>query len=157
MGLLAVLMACFMSGFAGVYIEKILKRSSSIWLRNAQLGIFGSCQALVGAYVTDGSRILEGGFLQGFSWRVVILVCTLAWSGLLVAVVLKYADNILRQFATALSLIITSALSACVLRDFQPDGLFFLGALLAVSAAFMYNLGLPHWIPGLHMARAKRN
>merc|ERR1712060_291904 len=70
-GFLAVLLACFMSGFAGVYIEKILKRSSSIWLRNAQLGIFGSCQALVGAYLTDGSRILEGGFLQGFSWRVV--------------------------------------------------------------------------------------
>mmetsp|Transcript_50551 Transcript_50551/g.110330 ORF Transcript_50551/g.110330 Transcript_50551/m.110330 type:complete len:401 (+) Transcript_50551:48-1250(+) len=154
-GFLAVLMACFMSGFAGVYVEKILKRSSSIWLRNAQLGVFGSCQALAGAFMTDGSAILAGGFLQGFSWRVVMLVFTLAWSGLLVAMVLKYADNILRQFATALSLIITSALSACILRDFQPDGLFFLGALLAVSAAFMYNLGLPDWLVGLHVARTK--
>lgn len=39
MGLLAVLVACFSSGFAGVYFEKILKESKqSVWVRNIQLG-----------------------------------------------------------------------------------------------------------------------
>ncbi len=39
MGLLAVLVACFSSGFAGVYFEKILKESKqSVWIRNIQLG-----------------------------------------------------------------------------------------------------------------------
>lgn len=38
-GLMAVLMACVSSGFAGVYFEKILKESKqSVWLRNIQLG-----------------------------------------------------------------------------------------------------------------------
>ena len=38
-GLVAVLSACFSSGFAGVYFEKILKGTKqSIWLRNIQLG-----------------------------------------------------------------------------------------------------------------------
>lgn len=38
-GLIAVLMACVSSGFAGVYFEKILKETSqSLWLRNIQLG-----------------------------------------------------------------------------------------------------------------------
>ena len=39
-GLGAVLAACFSSGFAGVYFEKILKGTKqSLWLRNIQLGI----------------------------------------------------------------------------------------------------------------------
>ncbi len=38
-GLLAVLFACFSSGFAGVYFEKLLKGSSTgVWMRNIQLG-----------------------------------------------------------------------------------------------------------------------
>ncbi|XP_060783943.1 solute carrier family 35 member A3b isoform X2 [Neoarius graeffei] len=38
-GVLAVLFACFSSGFAGVYFEKILKETKqSIWIRNIQLG-----------------------------------------------------------------------------------------------------------------------
>jgi solute carrier family 35 (UDP-sugar transporter), member A1/2/3 len=39
-GLLAVLFACFSSGFAGVYFEKLLKGSSTgVWTRNIQLGM----------------------------------------------------------------------------------------------------------------------
>lgn len=38
-GVMAVLMACMSSGFAGVYFEKILKETKqSIWIRNIQLG-----------------------------------------------------------------------------------------------------------------------
>lgn len=38
-GLVAVLCACFSSGFAGVYFEKVLKTSrASLWMRNVQLG-----------------------------------------------------------------------------------------------------------------------
>ena len=40
LGLGAVLLACFSSGFAGVYFEKILKDTApSVWMRNIQLGV----------------------------------------------------------------------------------------------------------------------
>ena len=42
-GMLAVISSCLMSGFAGVYFEKILKGSvQSVWLRNVQLGFLGT-------------------------------------------------------------------------------------------------------------------
>lgn len=38
-GLTAVIMACFSSGFSGVYFEKLLKGSkTTLWIRNIQLG-----------------------------------------------------------------------------------------------------------------------
>ena len=38
-GVVAVLVACVSSGFAGVYFEKILKETKqSVWIRNIQLG-----------------------------------------------------------------------------------------------------------------------
>lgn len=42
-GMTAVIVSCMMSGFAGVYFEKILKGSpQSVWLRNVQLGFLGT-------------------------------------------------------------------------------------------------------------------
>lgn len=146
-GLAAVVSAAFMGGFAGVYMEMVLKQAgASVWLRNAQLGFFGTLMALFGNFVNDRASIQDGGLLQGYTWRTCLAVFTLATGGLLVALVIKHADNILRQFSTALSILLTSLCSAVVLQDFVPDTLFFFGAVVAIAATFMYNLGLPRWL-----------
>ncbi|XP_013926065.1 PREDICTED: UDP-N-acetylglucosamine transporter isoform X4 [Thamnophis sirtalis] len=54
-GLVAVLIACFSSGFAGVYFEKILKETKqSVWIRNIQLGTwrprYSSCYKICRQY-----------------------------------------------------------------------------------------------------------
>uniref|UniRef100_A0A2K6KZV1 Solute carrier family 35 member A3 n=1 Tax=Rhinopithecus bieti TaxID=61621 RepID=A0A2K6KZV1_RHIBE len=80
-GLMAVLTACFSSGFAGVYFEKILKETKqSVWIRNIQLAL----------------------------------------GGLVIAAVIKYADNILKGFATSLSIILSTLISYFWLQDFVP-------------------------------------
>lgn len=51
-GVIAVVISCLSSGFAGVYFEKILKGSTqSLWLRNVQLGIFGGLCVFIGMLV----------------------------------------------------------------------------------------------------------
>ncbi|RMC08450.1 hypothetical protein DUI87_14694 [Hirundo rustica rustica] len=76
-GLIAVLIACFSSGFAGVYFEKILKETKqSVWIRNIQLGFFGSIFGLMGVYIYDGEQVSKNGFFQGYNkltWVVVVL------------------------------------------------------------------------------------
>ncbi|KAF4089441.1 hypothetical protein AMELA_G00066860 [Ameiurus melas] len=138
-GLLAVLFACFSSGFAGVYFEKILKETNqSVWIRNIQLGLFGLLFGLIGVFAQDGEKVRENGILQGYNsvtWAVVILQ---AMGGLIVAAVIKYADNILKSFATSVSIMLSAFISYFWMQDFYPTSLFFVGAVLVIIATFIY-------------------
>merc|ERR1712232_233563 len=90
-----------------------------------------------------GDRISESGFLQGYSplvWGVILLQ---AVGGLVVASVLKYADNILKCFGNALSIVLSCLMSAALLREFVPDLLFVLGTILVLIATSLYSLGVP--------------
>lgn len=147
LGFGAVLVACFTSGFASVYLEKLLKQTdASIWMRNVQLGVFGCLMASVVAWSQDGTRIFKDGLMQGYTSRVFCVVLTNALGGLLCAAVLKYADNILRCFSTALSIILTCLLSASVLHEYEPEMSFIVGTVLAIAATFLYSLGAPERI-----------
>ncbi|CAF1512568.1 unnamed protein product [Adineta steineri] len=139
MGFGAVLMATLTSGFAGVYFEKILKTGpTSVWMRNIQLAIFGTIFGLVIVYIFDYDAVMEKGFFQGYSTIVWIVVFLQAIGGLIIAAVIKYADNIIKGFATSLSIILSSVVSYFVLNDFNPSLFFFMGTILVISATFLY-------------------
>ncbi|XP_016098624.1 UDP-N-acetylglucosamine transporter-like isoform X1 [Sinocyclocheilus grahami] len=139
MGLLAVLVACFSSGFAGVYFEKILKESKqSVWVRNIQLGLFGLIFGLGGVFVYDGERVRENGLFQGYNGLTCTVVALQALGGLVIAAVITYADNILKGFATSISIILSTFISYFLLEDFDPTSVFFLGAMLVIAATFLY-------------------
>ncbi|PIK40471.1 putative CMP-sialic acid transporter-like, partial [Apostichopus japonicus] len=66
-GLVAILLSCLCSGFAGVYFEKILKGSeTSLWIRNIQLYVFGIASAGTGVILKDLPAIMSNGFFQGY-------------------------------------------------------------------------------------------
>ncbi|XP_069040248.1 UDP-galactose translocator isoform X2 [Lepisosteus oculatus] len=139
-GLVAVVVSCLSSGFAGVYFEKILKGSAaSVWMRNVQLGIFGTLLGLLGLWWNDGAAIAEKGFLFGYTPLVWAVIFNQAFGGLLVAVVVKYADNILKGFATSFSIVV-STVTSVYLFGFHVDLLFTLGAGLVIGAVYMYSL-----------------
>lgn len=139
-GFWAILTACILSGFAGVYFEKILKNASnvSLWIRNIQLSSIAFIFGLIQVFITDYEFIQEKGFFYGYSvltWTVIILQ---AQGGLLVAVVVKYSDNILKGFATSIAIILACVVSIYVF-DFVLTFQFFIGALLVIGSVFLYN------------------
>ena len=89
-GLVAVLCAACTSGFSGVYFEKILKGSTtSLWLRNVQMGLPSIVIAFITMFVKDSAAISEHGMLGGYSTIVWTVVTVQAAGGLIVAVVVK--------------------------------------------------------------------
>ncbi|KAM9830691.1 UDP-galactose translocator isoform X1 [Syngnathus typhle] len=139
-GLMAVVISCLSSGFAGVYFEKILKGSSaSVWVRNVQLGIFGTTLGTLAMCWNDGAAVAHRGLFSGYTSMVWCVILNQAFGGLLVAVVVKYADNILKGFATSFSIIISTIMSI-YLFAFHVDPLFAAGAGLVISAVYMYSL-----------------
>ncbi|XP_015256670.1 PREDICTED: UDP-N-acetylglucosamine transporter-like [Cyprinodon variegatus] len=139
-GVMAVLMACVSSGFAGVYFEKILKETKqSVWVRNIQLGLFSFVLGFLGMMVYDGRSVRQSGMFQGYSAITCTVVVLQAVGGLVIAVVIKYADNILKGFATSASIMVSTLISYFLLNDFKPTGVFFMGAVLVMAATFLYS------------------
>lgn len=138
-GFVAILIACCLSGFAGVYLEKILKGSGevSLWIRNIQVASFAVPFGVIQVLTSDYEEVTSKGFWYGYTsltWFVILLQ---ALGGLLVSVVMKYSDNILKGFSTSLSIIISSVASVYIF-NFQLTGQFILGASLVIASIFLY-------------------
>ncbi|KAL7452147.1 hypothetical protein ACHAWC_003872 [Mediolabrus comicus] len=138
-GLIAVLCAACTSGFSGVYFEKILKGSEvTLWIRNIQMGIFSIAIAFLTAMIQDSTQISQKGFFVGYSPIVLTVITVQAVGGLIVAVVVKYADNVLKVFATSFSILLSCVISALAF-DFRPNKSFLLGASLVLLSTIMYS------------------
>lgn len=138
-GLVAVLCAACTSGFSGVYFEKILKGSvTSLWVRNVQMGLPSILIAYVTVFLKDAAAVQAQGFLGGYTGIVWAVVTVQAVGGLIVATVVKYADNVLKVFATSFSIVVSCIISAFMF-DFHPTWTFLCGASLVVTATVMYS------------------
>lgn len=142
-GFVAVVTACCLSGFAGVYFEKILKSTpQSIYVRNVQLGVVGMVLGLGAVYVTDGAKVAAHGFFFGYDIAVWSVIMLHAFGGIVIAVVVKYADNILKGFASSAAIIISCVVSMYIF-DFELSTLFIVGATFVIIATYMYSKFVP--------------
>ncbi|KAM0753551.1 nucleotide-sugar transporter [Meredithblackwellia eburnea MCA 4105] len=146
-GLVAVFTACMTSGLAGVYFEMVLKGSkASIWTRNIQLSIFSFIPAALPivlpriqyAFAADPTLAPPPPVFAHFGfWAWAVVMCQVL-GGLVTALVIKYADNLLKGFATSLSIVL-SFLSGVVLFNFQVTWMFVLGTSFVVYATVLYS------------------
>ena len=125
---------------SGVYFEKTLKGTHTpLWARNFQLAIFGIIIGMVGMYVNDGDKIKEKGILFGYHKLVWVIIALQAFGGLLVGVVVKYADNILKGFAAAVSIVVSCVLSV-YLFSFKLSVPFVSGSGFVMLATYLYGM-----------------
>ncbi|KAH9483916.1 UDP-galactose transporter [Psilocybe cubensis] len=144
-GFLAVFAACFTSGLAGVYFEMVLKNSQAdLWVRNVQLSLFSLLPALAPIIFdqqSNGAQIgksLTSSLFENFGAWAWATVWVQVLGGLVTAMVIKYSDNILKGFATSLSIVI-SFLASVALFNFQMTITFVLGSVIVLIATWLYN------------------
>jgi len=140
LGLMSVLTASLVSGFAGVYMEKIFKRQrqTSFWVSNAQLYTIGSLLGFIGVVYQDWVDITKMGFFHGYDFVVLLVVLFASAGGIIVSLILKYASCITKGFATSCAIVLSSVVSVYAF-SFVPSILFVAGAVCVVVAVLMYS------------------
>jgi len=138
-GIFCVLAATVTSGFAGVFMEKQLKGSASLLVRNIQLGMFGFLMCFVNSFFSGDLQqiIIPYGFLHGFTTSTWIVVALNIFGGYLVAFVLKRASNIVKSFAAGLAVILI-VIGSYMFFGTEFNSLFYLGAVLVLGGNALY-------------------
>lgn len=147
LGFFMICLCSLSSGFSGVYFEKIVKSRTgkftkqplSIWIRNFQLGIFGLAFSIMALFVQDWEQVATRGFFHGYDSVTMLIMAFQAFGGLLVGIVISYADNLLKGFATSLSIVLSSWLSY-LFFDVVPSVELLIGCALVILATYLYSL-----------------
>jgi UDP-sugar transporter A1/2/3 len=140
-GIGAVLIACFTSALAGVLMEKLMKRKGvSMWITNIQVASVSTVVSLIATVLKDSDAIRSHGFFQGYYYLVWIVVSLQAVGGLVIASVMKYADNILKCFGNALAISFGCLISGAVLQEFSPNSNFIIGTGFVLASIFVYGM-----------------
>lgn len=146
-GLLAVVSVCVCSGLAGVYFEKVIKESpkgTSIWVRNVQLSVYSLFPAFfIGIIFLDGETVAKYGFFAGYNWIVVMSILIQTFGGIVAAFCIFYADNISKNFAVSISMVLSS-LASFVFFDFSASNNVFPlhGHLFSAQSLTFYSSSL---------------
>ena len=146
-GVLATLGIALSSGFAAVYTEKVIKAKSRpvadgapAGLAYTQIQLAMTSLVIEGAWAacTDSQNILEHGLWYGFDVKAMVSVANSAMGGLTVAAVLKFADAVLKGYATAVSVLLTGVLSM-IFFGTTLNIEYCLGMVNVIAAVVLYN------------------
>lgn len=156
-GFITVFLMCFTSAFAGAYMEKCLKKSDvDIWTQNIRLSLYGLAIGGGSMIIKDFNNIQEckldiyiffykllykkhlDGMFHGFDILVWILTAVNSVGGLLIALVMKYADNILKGYAQSMS-IVGAAVGSMFLFNFSPNFMFLFGTANVILSIILYS------------------
>lgn len=136
LGLVSMLGACCFSGIASITMEYLLKNETGFWISNLLLASYSIIPALfpVIADCTTREEFRPYRYFTYITWLTIFLN---AIGGILVAMVMKYADNILKGFSVSGALIVTVFVHGYASHSGVP-WLRLLGSLIVVSSMYGY-------------------
>ncbi|KAG0473898.1 hypothetical protein HPP92_015755 [Vanilla planifolia] len=143
-GFLMAIVIALLSGFAGVYTEAIIKKrpSRNINVQNFWLYIFGMLFNMIAIFIQDFDAVANNGFFHGYSFITVCMILNHALSGIAVSMVMKFADNIVKVYATSVAMLLTAIVSV-FLFGFQLSLAFFLGTTVVSVSVYLHSIGKP--------------
>ena len=140
-GFIAVLISSTSSCLAGVFMEKMFKdKKLTVWNRNFWLAFWSMLVGLISAWYEDHSILYPSVFFKNYSIWAWIAIFLLAVGGLVIGMVLKYADSILKAFAGSASILLSTLISVFVFHT-SISGNFLIGAALVMFAVVLYSYG----------------
>jgi len=153
LGVAAVLLASLTSGTAGIVLEKIYKGNSrpdyttklektamehTIWARNVQLSLISLPFALLGALLQNKDLFITYNFTKGFDayvWGVVFLQ---AAGGVIIAFVMKFANNIMKCLAVSISICCCAVYSVAT-GDVDNSASLVFGICLVITSVYKFS------------------
>ncbi|CAI5743502.1 unnamed protein product [Peronospora destructor] len=133
------------SGLAAAYFECVMKAHKSVttqqtldplWTRNLQLSAVSVGVAAL-ELVRNVDEVWTQGLFYGFHRSVFAVIFLQAVGGLTIAAVVRYSDNIIKNFGTSFSLIFS-----CIISNYMFDQTatlsFYFGVLLVIGSVFVY-------------------
>lgn len=162
-GMIVVFVASFTSGTAGIVLEKIYKESNylmrdstlgipvvkhTIWTRNVQLSLISLPFALLGTVFQEGDSLRTQSFMRGFDKYVWGVILCQAAGGVIIAFVMKFANNLLKCLAVAIS-ICCCAVYSVVKGDLAITTTLFSGILVVVASVYSFSVSKTSTVPKL--------
>ncbi|KPI88926.1 putative CMP-sialic acid transporter [Leptomonas seymouri] len=153
-GTLAALAGAFLSSFSGVFTEYVYKKRGNLFTlsaRSVHLALF-SLVYFFFVFARDawwsapgevskhsGMSAFLSTFFDGFTGLVWFLVVLQALGGILVGLVVRYCNNIVKSFSTAFAIVLSGTASV-FLFDLPLEPVFLLGSFLVISSITVYSL-----------------
>lgn len=144
--ILGIISAC-LSALAGVYTEKLMKMNDdNLYWQNMQLYGFGVIFNALRLFYDDfggnyknGCSLWPTTLIHGYSFVTWLVVLNLAFTGLLVSWVMKFADTIVKVYSTSMAMLVTMVVSI-FLFDIAPNLQLILGIITASLSLHLYYL-----------------
>ncbi|KAJ0405787.1 hypothetical protein P43SY_003637 [Pythium insidiosum] len=144
-GISIVLGLAVNSGLAAAYFERVMKSHKynatmqtldPLWTRNLQLSAVSIAVTLFDL-VRNAGDIWANGFFHGFHGYVWAVIFLQAVGGLTIAAVVRFSDNVVKNFGTSFSLIFSCLISNYMFNQ-SATWSFYAGVLLVVVSVFIY-------------------
>ncbi|GFO14133.1 CMP-sialic acid transporter [Plakobranchus ocellatus] len=163
-GLITLCCYCFISGFSGVFTEFIFKKDHhlSVYLQNAILYSFGMVFSFVGWLLQARNRMMDTGncdafnLFYGYTVFTWALVLTQVPTGLIISMIMKFSNNMVRLFVIASAPLVTTVLSS-ILFGLKIQAEFVVSAVLIIISAILYNMNAQTGSKTLHAAKKFEN